>query len=105
MKNIFKNWWLLLFLIVLDRIITIYMISQLGLLVEINPLMNNFYPYGLIILPIPILILTYYYYRNSKELILINLIWFFMVLFNLMQFVDYFIGLQSITYIEPLYLI
>jgi hypothetical protein len=95
-----KDWRLMAVFIFFDRILTIYLVSQLGLAVEVNPVIAIFYPYSLVLIAIPVLLLAYYLRNLKKAIAMANIVWLIIVLINFIQVVDFMIGLQFITTIR-----
>jgi hypothetical protein len=100
-----KDWRLMAVFIFFDRILTIYLVSQLGLAVEVNPIIAMFYPYSLIIVAIPVLLLAYHLRYLKKAIAMANVIWLIIVLINFVQVADFLIGLQLITYTQAIALL
>jgi hypothetical protein len=55
-----KSWLTFIILLILDRIITMFMVNRYSLTIEANPLMAAYYPYSLILAGMGALIISYY---------------------------------------------
>lgn len=102
LKNIFENYKFLIFLVILDKIITIVSIEMFGLSIEFNPLMRLYYPYTFLIIGASFCFLVYLL-KNIKIAIKFgNIIFLATVLFNSFQLIDIFFNFMIYSNISTI---